>query len=200
MDANLPLKLPTEIWVEILASGGLTYYDFKRVARVSKTFQAIYEVHSTSAAFWGKANMVLCLQLPRFDGVLFRATPTELDPHTKVSLHPVISNHTEVTHSERTIYVSPNILYLDRGKRSGLFTLSCANEFITYPPIKFLSFDYLVDSGLYDLDVFAGTMEIRTGITVKDFWKKIRALFIAEERLSMAPGAALMCVTMCKMD
>ncbi|KAK4701546.1 hypothetical protein P7C70_g4686, partial [Phenoliferia sp. Uapishka_3] len=152
MSAEVHQEFPNEVWIDILASGELSYFDLKRVARVNKLLRGLCE-------------------LAMFDEVLFRGGLKSNFMYTQgaqVELHPFLNLAgilVRVIFPLYTIHEGENYI-----KSWQISELTWAKEFATYPPVK----DVFLRAGRSGRLVL-----IRTGVTVKDlaegvvgFWEK----------------------------
>ncbi|KAK4699116.1 hypothetical protein P7C70_g7151, partial [Phenoliferia sp. Uapishka_3] len=144
--AGEPKEIPNEVWIEILSSGELSYYDLKRVRGVSKTFKAIYE-------------------LVIFDETLFRGKPeSKLAQGTRIKLHPTLwdDNSGFIGEDLHQFWAGS---WEDEAKQWEIAKLACASEFATYPPVHTI---YLKLGG-------DETVKNANGVTVKDVIEGIAA-------------------------
>ncbi|KAL8279043.1 hypothetical protein RQP46_008501 [Phenoliferia psychrophenolica] len=146
-------QLPVETWTTIVSDASLSYFDLKRISRVSHTFRTITES-------------------PTFDATLFRGAPqapSTLSPRSTIAIHPALLACDELV----GINISSGFLikavnYQDE-RTWPIGTLACAaREFATSPPLTHLAID---DIGIDNEHEWIARSS--TGVTIEDLLKVV---------------------------
>lgn len=87
------LRLPRDIWLQILLEHELNYFDLLRLGGVNRAFSELLQVSCLRDPPSAHTHFCVLLQTPSFASVLFRSPlPTSpLPRNTRIDLHPILS-------------------------------------------------------------------------------------------------------------
>ncbi|KAL8279054.1 hypothetical protein RQP46_008512 [Phenoliferia psychrophenolica] len=150
-------QLPVETWTTIVSDASLSYFDLKRISRVSHTFKTITES-------------------PVFDAIIFRGVPqapSTLAPQSKIAIHPSLLACDELVGIKASSgFLIKAVNYQDE-RTWPIGSLACAQEFATSPPLTHLA---ITDIG----DEETWVAHEVSGVTVEDLLKVIAESWASE--------------------